>query len=185
MKHYKFWKNIYENNENHWYETGVNMIAKDFIKKYPKFYNILEIGCAEGVDSIYFAKQGYAVTGIDIIDIPLKEANKYKSENLRFEIGDAENLKYKDQSFDRVYSVGVLHSTDIYKSMKEINRVLKSNGICLILLFIGDNKETVKLSKFMKAVENNRFMIDELYMNQDNDHIRLICYLKKGDLKNE
>ncbi|MBI5049149.1 MAG: class I SAM-dependent methyltransferase [Deltaproteobacteria bacterium] len=50
--------------------------------------------------------------------------------------GDAENLQFKDGSFDVVFSNGVLHHTpDIEKSFREAQRVLRRGGEFWVILY--------------------------------------------------
>ena len=50
--------------------------------------------------------------------------------------GNAEKLDFSDESFDIVYSHGVLHHTpDINASLSEIERVLKKNGQFILMVY--------------------------------------------------
>ncbi|MCX8010786.1 MAG: class I SAM-dependent methyltransferase, partial [Ignavibacteria bacterium] len=56
--------------------------------------------------------------------------------NGNFIYADAESTCFKDNSFDAVYSFGVLHHTpDTQKAIDEIYRGLKKNGEALIMLY--------------------------------------------------
>jgi len=100
---------------------------------------VLEIGCGMGRDLIQFAMNGAIVTGIDISpnSIRLAEEN-FKLNNLKTTllIMDAEDLKFPGESFDMVYSYGVLHHTvNTQKGIDEIFRVLKPNGKAIVMLY--------------------------------------------------
>lgn len=101
---------------------------------------ILDLGCGQGLITYYVYKKGGDVIGIDIANVPVNKANrrfnKLNIENKCF-VGNAEKLeKIKDNYFDIVISLGVLHSTpDIRKAAKEIYRVLKPRGKIGILLY--------------------------------------------------
>ena len=41
----------------------------------------------------------------------------------------AEELKFKNESFDAVYGCNLLHHVDLEKTIKEVRRVLKRNGV--------------------------------------------------------
>jgi SAM-dependent methyltransferase len=51
-------------------------------------------------------------------------------------VGDAEALDFPDESFDMVYSWGVLHqSPDTSKAVSEVYRVLKPGGVAKIMIY--------------------------------------------------
>ncbi len=143
--------------------------------------NILEIGCGNGRDSLYFGKQGYSVIGIDISPDAIRIAEKNnKLNNVVFEVGDAEELDFDDEYFDVVYSLSVLHSTNLEKSIKEVSRVLVSNGLALFYLYNkttytdkdGNNKIEVNfnIGDFEKTLgKNNLRILDKFRNMSDNE----------------
>ena len=137
----KDWKKVYDE-DDHWMEGMdpcplAQELAKDLKHLNKKETNILEIGVGNGRDSIFLAKKGFNVTGIDIAEQPVKIAKKNAKslENIKFEVGKAEKLNYDDESFDAVYSVAALHSSIIYDTFAEIYRVLKPGGIVKLFLY--------------------------------------------------
>jgi ubiquinone/menaquinone biosynthesis C-methylase UbiE len=99
-------------------------ITKELEKYHFKNKKILEIGAGRSEFLSLFDRNN-EVVALDISPILLKE-NKGKA---KLVVGDAENLPFKDQSFDFVYMVGVLHHLeDQNKALKEVNRVVKSGG---------------------------------------------------------
>jgi len=80
--------------------------------------SVLEVGCGIGSDTIRFARAGASVTAVELstasLDIARQRAEVYGlSDRIRFLEGDAENLSalLHDESFDLIYSFGVLHHT--------------------------------------------------------------------------
>src|SRR5438874_3526503 len=100
---------------------------------------VLEIGCGMGTDGAQFAKAGADYTGIDLTEALIELARKrfaLSHLNGEFRVSDAENLDFEDESFDLVYSHGVLHHTpDIEGAVREIHRVLKPGGRAIIMLY--------------------------------------------------
>ncbi len=100
---------------------------------------VLEVGCGIGIDGMEFAKIGANYIGIDISEKSLKLAKTYfnlSNQRANLLLADAENLPFQDNTFDLVYSWGVLHHTpDIQKAIEEIYRVLKPNGRIIIMLY--------------------------------------------------
>lgn len=97
---------------------------------------ILDLGCGRGEETIQVASligpSGFA-DGLDItdamIDEAIKKAEKANVDNVKFTIGDIENLPYEDARFSAVMSNCVInHAKDKSSVYKEIYRVLKSNG---------------------------------------------------------
>jgi len=103
---------------------------------------VLEIGPGAGGHSALFARHGAIVTAIDITEARAEAtAAKFKllgadERGCRALQGDAEKLPFPDDSFDIVYSNGVLHHTsDTGKAIDEVWRVLKPGGRAVIMLY--------------------------------------------------
>src|ERR1043166_1235924 len=100
---------------------------------------VLEIGCGIGTDGAQFARAGADYTGIDLTQAAIDLAReRFASSGLPgdFRVSDAENLDFPDDSFDLVYSHGVLHHTpDIEAAVREIHRVLKPGGRAMVMLY--------------------------------------------------
>ena len=100
---------------------------------------VLEIGCGLGTDGAQFAKAGAEYTGVDLTDAASELARKrFELFELKgqFQVADAENLDFPDQSFDVVYSHGVLHHTpDMDAAVQQIHRVLKPGGRAIVMLY--------------------------------------------------
>src|SRR5262249_9880779 len=100
---------------------------------------LLEIGCGTGTDLLQFARGGAVVTGVDLtprsIEIAQRRLEIY-GQNGQFSQGDAENLEFADESFDVVYSFGVIHHTpDTERAVQEIHRVLKRGGKAIVMIY--------------------------------------------------
>ena len=104
---------------------------------------VLEIGCGLGTDGAQFAEAGAKYTGVDLTDAAVELARKrFELFNLAgdFRTADAENLDFADNSFDLVYSHGVLHHTpETGKAIKEIHRVLRPGGRAVVMLYHRDS----------------------------------------------
>lgn len=100
---------------------------------------LLEVGCGMGTDLLQLARRGMNTTGIDITEEGINLAKirfELYSVPTELKVDDAENLSFSDNSFDVVYSFGVLHHTpDTQKSIDEVLRVLKPGGSAIIMLY--------------------------------------------------
>lgn len=100
---------------------------------------VLEIGCGNGADGAMFARNGAVYTGADLTETAVKAASRhFEIEGLdgAFQIEDAERLSFADESFDMVYSFGVLHHTpEPRRAIKEVYRVLKPGGRAIVMLY--------------------------------------------------
>lgn len=95
----------------------------------------LEIGCGAGVGTEVIAKQFGAkkVIAIDIdseqIELAKKNLISDLYDKVEFKIEDAMALDEPAETFDAVFSFGVLHHMEDWrKAVMEISRVLKSGG---------------------------------------------------------
>lgn len=100
---------------------------------------VLEIGCGLGTDGAQFAKAGADYTGVDLTEAAVELARqRFALFNLpgTFQTADAEHLDFADDSFDLVYSHGVLHHTpDTAGAIREVHRVLRPGGRAIVMLY--------------------------------------------------
>jgi ubiquinone/menaquinone biosynthesis C-methylase UbiE len=104
---------------------------------------VLEIGCGLGTDGAQFAQAGADYTGVDLTEAAVELARKrFELFNLpgTFRTADAEALDFADDSFDLVYSHGVLHHTpNTSGAIREIHRVLRPGGRSVVMLYHRDS----------------------------------------------
>lgn len=115
-----------------------------FIPQFAEFerwrdLRVLEIGVGLGTDFVQFARAGAKLSGIDLTDVSIDLVRRRLAlEGLEADlrVGDAEALPFPDESFDLVYSWGVLHHTpNIEQAVAEIRRVLKPGGEARVMLY--------------------------------------------------
>ena len=99
-------------------------------------HRMLEIGVGGGVDFSGWVRNGANATGVDLTEAGVRmtrerlERQSADPAAFRLLVGDAENLAFPDNSFDFVYSWGVLHhSPDTRRAFREVHRVLKPGGL--------------------------------------------------------
>ena len=135
---------------------------------------ILEIGCGNGVQSMYILRKYMPanITGVDLSSENIAIANRQKEsmgiENARFLVDDAQNLKHIDnEGFDVVLNIeSAFHYPDKPSFLKELHRVLKPGGQFLI---------ADVLTKRIKAVAGKKFWKKKMVLH----HWKLDNYLRE------
>jgi len=104
-----YWNRMYE--DKNVFGTGETKLAKHAqrILEKKSVKNILEIGCGQGRDSIFFSQLGYNVNSFDISPNAISFLNEVKEElgikNLEIKIHDVlDPFDYSSKSFDFIYS---------------------------------------------------------------------------------
>jgi len=100
---------------------------------------ILEIGVGLGADHQKFIEAGATTYGIDLteraIEYTKARLNLFGLES-SLSVGDAENLRFEDNSFEVVYSWGVIHhSPNTERAISEIHRVLEPSGVAKVMIY--------------------------------------------------
>jgi SAM-dependent methyltransferase len=101
---------------------------------------VLEIGLGQGADAEQIVKRGGHYSGADLTNESVKRVKmRFELKGLdydRIEQASALELPFEDNSFDIVFSHGVLHHIpDIRKAQAEIARVLKPDGKLIVMLY--------------------------------------------------
>src|SRR5262249_8258374 len=93
---------------------------------------VLDVACGSGNLSIPAARAGAVVTGVDIATNLLEQARaraKAEGLNIQFDEGDAEALRYDDNSFDVVMTMyGAMFAPRPEVVASELTRVCKPGG---------------------------------------------------------
>ena len=92
-----------------------------------------------GTDFVNWARHGAQLTGVDLTEEGIALCRERLAlEGLEAELrqADAERLPFDAESFDIVYSYGVLHHTpNTPQAIAEVHRVLKPGGTALLMLY--------------------------------------------------
>lgn len=105
----------------------------------------LEYGAGTGGAGFSLAERGVLVSGIDISPVAVAKANDEAAARgltpatCHYEVMDAEQLTYEDDTFDLVFGSGILHHLDLDASLAQIARVLKPGGTAVFFEPLGHN----------------------------------------------
>jgi ubiquinone/menaquinone biosynthesis C-methylase UbiE len=112
-------------------------ITADFNAYHDK--EVMEIGCSIATDGLEFAKAGANYTGVDLTPHSIELAEeRFRLYNVpgNFVVSNAEELPFPDESFDHIYSFGVIHhAPKPEKIAAEMHRVLRQGGTFTVMLY--------------------------------------------------
>jgi SAM-dependent methyltransferase len=118
--------------------------AEPFIHGFAEFdrwrdCDVLEVGVGAGTDFVQFARAGARLHGVDLTEAAVDLVRRrlaLEGRTADVRVADAEALPYADESFDLVYSWGVLHHTpNTDAALTEVRRVLRPGGEARIMLY--------------------------------------------------
>ncbi|MFD2035746.1 class I SAM-dependent methyltransferase [Belliella marina] len=115
--------------------------------RFTKEMKILDAGCGEGRNCIYFLNQGYQIFGIDANPIAIQMARIYAQtiqpdyDIQRFQTATVQDMPFHKGAFDVIISSAVLHFANdekqFFKMVDEMMRVLKVGGIFFLRMATG------------------------------------------------
>ncbi|MGB9911609.1 MAG: class I SAM-dependent methyltransferase [Microgenomates group bacterium] len=132
----KFDLDYYRQHTDHYLEKNLEKIPSfNWLKKelaVKKGEKILDAGCGTGYLLNFVCPPLVEGMGVDISSFAIKKAKKLFPK-LKFFQADITNLPFKDNFFDKVFSINVFeHLKNPQKALKEIKRILKPEGIFII-----------------------------------------------------
>ena len=121
---------------------------------------VLDLGCGAGIDCFLAAQKvgkNGKVIGVDMTEEMIKKAKlnakKLGAKNIKFVLGEIENLPIKDNSIDIIITNCVINLTpDKTETFKEAYRVLRKGG----KMYISD---IVLLKELSKEQKNNKDLL--------------------------
>jgi SAM-dependent methyltransferase len=101
---------------------------------------VLEIGCGIATDGLEFARNGAKYTGVDLtpqsIELARERFALFGMSGRLLVVNAEEPLPFPDESFDHVYSFGVIHHSPYPESIvRQIHRVLRPGGTFTVMLY--------------------------------------------------
>ncbi len=140
---------------------------------------VLDVCCGTGDQVFYYGKGGIIATGVDLSPGMINAAEKRKEKscltNVFFRVANAEQLPFKDNSFDFASICLGLHEIkrdERDKIISEMKRVVKKEGFLIFIDFQVPLPSTI-ISYLVKAIE---------YFAGRNHHECFKDYLKQGGL---
>ena len=137
-------------NYEKWYEgdgyywgTEPAELCHELIKLVPpsKDVKVLDIGCGEGKDAVFMAKQGYTVSAFDITENGIRKTKKMAEENgveVNAFIADINDFEI-DDTFDIIYSTGTIQylaDDRIDWFFDKVKKMTRDNGINWFNVFV-------------------------------------------------
>jgi len=149
----KFSREYFEKIEAHRYAVEPEIFS---FAQFTRFRGakMLEVGIGAGTDFLQWVRSGALAHGIDLTEEALANVQKrldlygLKAEEIR--VADAEHLPYPSNTFDLVYSWGVIHhSPNTQRCLEEIIRVTKPGGTIKIMIY--KRHSLVVLYRYLKT----------------------------------
>ena len=130
-----YWDSSYKNNIFQWLWHNIRFRAlRKITKDINDGANILDVGCGSGFSIEKILPKNFNVYGIDTTEEVISYAKKMRPD-YHFQVGHAESLPFEDNFFDAIFYLDVIeHLKDPFLSLKEARRVLRPEGIVIILV---------------------------------------------------
>ena len=135
-----FWEKAYREKDVVAFSSKPNATIMEFENLFCKEAHILDVGCGEGQNAIYLAKQGYHVDAFDLSEFGIAKVNdRCEVSGVKLNAFVADLTEYEfEQKYDVVMSFGTLHfvSKDAWKKfIDEAKKYTNDGGIHIIQLF--------------------------------------------------
>lgn len=135
----KFSLQYFQEIEDHRYSIESEIFS---FAQFSRFHGkkVLEVGVGAGTDFMQWVRSGAHCYGIDLTQEAIENTTHrlelYGLKAAELQVADAEHLPYVNNSFDLVYSWGVIHhSPDMIQCLKEIIRVTQPGGTIKLMLY--------------------------------------------------
>jgi len=166
----KFYRDLYNLEEKHWWHKNKRTVIINLIKKFTqnnRKSRLLDVGCGTGKTLEEISNLGIAY-GVDISKEAIKFCRKRGLKNAR--PGSSYKTGFKNSYFDICTLLDVLEHTDDEKTLYEMKRILKKDGLLIITVpaykFLWSkwdvvlmHKRRYRRSNLKKVLQNNGFKV--------------------------
>lgn len=163
-----FWEEAYQDENITAFSSEPNATLKEFEHLLDRKSNIVDVGCGEGQNAFYLAKQGYC--NVDAFDISehgiTKLQRRCQKNNIRLNAFTADLTTYQfDKNYDMVMSFGTLHfvsKTDWKTFINKAKTHTNINGIHILQIFTDTVPASEDIAPFAIGLAKDQ-EIKELY----------------------
>jgi len=162
-------------------------MLKDYVKEGEK---VLDIGCGNGRLFQILKDKNIEYTGIDFSKNLIELAKKKYPEG-NFLVANALNLPFKENTFDKVFLIAVLHhipSKELRSQvLKEAKRVLKPQGLLILTVWNLWRKRMIFLLlkySLLKIVGKSKLDFGDIFIPWGKKIKRYYHFFTKGELIN-
>lgn len=126
---------------------------------------ILDVACGQGALSLKIAKRGCQVHGIDMSPYRIGRAKILAGKRgCHFLVADAEQLPYMSESFDKIVcSSSLEHFSNDIKALKEMSRVLKTNGI----IVLTTDSLSCPMQEYLRVKHKTQYHVVNYYNSEE------------------
>ena len=148
-----YWETYYGKNSK-FKESSFARFVFNKIKDKKKYKNLVDIGCGNGRDSVFFNKKKLDVLGIDISTSAIKKNSLRSNKKLRFKNFDVEK-DIMSKKFDLIYSRFFIHAINekAENNLLKLIKKIKKKGTLIFLEFRNHKDRIFNVKKLKKDNE--------------------------------
>jgi ubiquinone/menaquinone biosynthesis C-methylase UbiE len=148
------WNRLYAGYHDHWEHLTTQAIpAMLDVARVGRGASVLDVASGPGYVSAAAASRGARTCGLDLSE-RMVELSRQSHPDLAFQVGEAEDLPFDDDSFDAVLiNFGILHFPDADKALAEAHRVLRPGGRLAFTAWAGPKGSAIGIAMAAVAQE--------------------------------
>jgi len=158
---------FYEDNADEYIKNTSDMKDHEWLERFsallPPGGRVLDIGCAGGRDSQWFAEKGFEVFGIDFSPLMIERARAAIT-RVSFSTMNILELEFPQNFFDGIWCSCVLihlSKTDVPKAFEEMRRVLRVGGVLYLLVKQGEGEGIEKDKRYGGAEKYSSYFTEQ------------------------
>jgi SAM-dependent methyltransferase len=156
----------------------VRFLFRRFSEEQRRGLRLLDLGCGSGVHTVFAAREGFRVTGVDLSETGVENTRKKLAAaqlEAELRVGSIDAIDFGPDSFDVVLSVGVLECAGVAVSKRAVSRAVSSlrRGGVGLFLFASDRDARIhgenpyRLHGYVREEVDDVFAIDAEVVHVD------------------